>query len=407
MRKIKDKIVIITICLSMTIITLCPVRTVHGKTLRDWKNELANLEQQQASNKQQKNNASSQVTAKQNAIFNSETQIKNNEQAVEDAKVKIAESQVAIEEKNKEMEDVINIMQYTNLNSSEVYVDYIINSNSIPEMMERQAIIDQIINYTQGELDSLAALIKEKEQLQVDLAKQNEELTAAISTYEQQVVELQKLINKLNSTGLDLDEQIKAKKDQIAKFEKAGCKDNDDPEICYYKNSAGSSEFRRPLNSGFVTQQWGVNGHYGIDIGGNAPGTPVYAPADGEVYYVRDGISYYRSKGVKSCGGHVIYAYFKVNGQKYTAEFAHLKSYNVSNGQKIYQGQVIGTVGGDGSTTWYDQCTFGTHLHYAIAYGYYGIDYSYWSQWQSNTKATSVQSISGLKNQYGWKFTSR
>ena len=404
---IKNKIVIILLCLSLTIITLCPIRTVHGKTLREYKNELAALQQQQATNKQQKNNASSQITSKQNAIFSSEKQIENNEAAVEEAKKKIEEGKAEIEVKNKEMEDVINIMQYTGVNNSEVYIDYIINSDSIPEMMERQAIIDQIIDYTQGELDSLAALIKENEQLQVDLAEQNKTLEANISSYEKQLVELQKLINQLNSTGLDLDEQIKAKQDQIKKFEQAGCKDNDDPDYCYYNNSAGSGEFRRPLNQGFVTQQWGVNGHYGIDIGGNAPGTPVYAPADGEVYYVRDGINYYRSKGVKSCGGHVIYAYFKVNGKKYTAEFAHLKSYNVSNGQKIYQGQQIGTVGGDGSTTWYDQCTFGTHLHYAIAYGYYGIDYSYWSQWQSNTRATSVQSISGLKNQYGWKFTSR
>lgn len=404
---IKKKIVVIILCLSLTIITICPIRTVHGKTLRDYKNELATLQQQQANNKQQINTTSSQVTAKQNAIFNSENQIKANEKAVEEAKVKIEEGKQEIIKKNQEMEDVINIMQYTNINGSEVYIDYIINSDSISEMMERQSIIDQIIDYTQEELDSLAALIKENEQLQIDLAKQNEELTAAISSYEKQVVELQKLINKLNSTGLDLDEQIKAKKDLISKFEKAGCKDGDDPEICYYKNSAGSGEFTRPLNKGVVTQQWGVNGHYGIDIGGNAPGTPVYAPADGEVYYVRDGIQYYRSKGVKSCGGHVIYAYFRVNGKKYTAEFAHLKSYNVTNGQKIYQGQQIGTVGGDGSTTWYDQCTFGTHLHYAIAYGYYGIDYSYWSQWQSNTKATSVQSISGLKNQYGWTFTNR
>ena len=35
------------------------------------------MQQQQATNKQQKNNASSQITSKQNAIFSSEKQIEN------------------------------------------------------------------------------------------------------------------------------------------------------------------------------------------------------------------------------------------------------------------------------------------------------------------------------------------
>lgn len=402
----KNKIIIITICLSLIIVSFCPIKIVEGKTLRDYKNELAELEKKQASNRQQSSAADAEVTAKQNAITAAERQMKANEEAVEAAKVKIAESEEQIKVKNAELQDVINIMQYTEINSSEMYIDYIINSESISEMMERQAIIDQIIDYTQGELDALAALIKENEQLQIDLAAQNENLTASVASYEKQVAELEALINKLYTIGLDYDDQIKAQKSLISQFEKAGCKDNDSVDECYFNKGIGSGEFLRPTNTGYVTQTWGTNGHYGIDIG-VSPGTNVYAPADGVVYYVRDGVQYLRNNGKKSCGGHEIYIYFKVNGKTYTGEFAHLRAYYVSNGQTVRQGQVIALSGGDSSTFYYDRCTTGAHLHYALAYGYWGKDYSSWNTWLNKTTATTVQSIIGIKNQKGFKWTSR
>ena len=100
-----------------------------------------------------------------------------------------------------------------------------------------------------------------------------------------------------------------------------------------------------------------------------------------------------------------------VGGQAYTTEYAHLTSIYVKKGQKVKKGEVIGTVGGDSSTYWYDGCTRGTHLHYSVAYGYYGSDgkdgYRYWSTFTYNTRATNVQSISNFKNTRGWTWSSR
>ena len=139
-----------------------------------------------------------------------------------------------------------------------------------------------------------------------------------------------------------------------------------------------------------------------MDIGGNAKGTPIYAPANGTVASV-----VYKS----SCGGNIIYMHFTVNGKAYTGEFAHLTSINVKKGQYVTKGSVIGTIGGDSSTWYYDKCTTGLHLHYAIAYGYYlgggSNGYTSWSTFTSNTKATSVQAITGIKNQRGWTWRGR
>ena len=392
------KRIIISISLISLIFVMLFPTTVHAKKLRDYKNEVAKLESQQAENNRLTQSAKNSIDEKRNAILNANNTIEVNEQKVEDSKALVAESKEQIKIKTEELKEVINILQYSNINSDEVYMDYLFDSQSLEELMERQAIIEQVVDYTQEQLDSLDKLIVENEELQVQLNNDNVALNNSITEYEKQVEELEAYIEKLATIGMDYSEQLKAAQAQVKLFVDAGCKDDDDVDDCYYNKGGQSGAFSRPLNSGVVTQAWGNNGHKGMDIGGNSPGTYVYAPATGTVAYV----SYHQS-----CGGNIVYMHFRVNGQKYTGEFAHLRSINVSKGQKVTKGTVIGTVGGDSSTWYYDKCTTGPHLHYAIAYGYYLVDYYAWSTFTSNTKATSVQSITGIKNQRSWRFTTR
>jgi len=389
--------------LSLVLVMFMPLSVnAASKTLRDYKNEVAKLQSQKQENDRLTASTRNSIDAKRNAILNANNTISANEQKVEDSKALVAESQEEIKIKTEELKDVINILQYSNINSDEVYMDYLFDSQSIEDLMERQAIVEQVVEYTQEQLDSLDKLIHENEQLQVQLASDNVALNNSITAYEKQVEELEAYIEKLATIGLDYNEQIKAQQNLIKTFEAAGCKDNDSIDDCYYNKGGSSGAFSRPLVSGVVTQAWGNNGHKGMDIGGNRKGTYVYAPANGTVAYT----AYHQS-----CGGNIIYMHFKVGGKAYTGEFAHLTSINVKNGQTVTKGTVIGTVGGDSSTWYYDKCTTGPHLHYAIAYGYYlggGSDgYKSWSTFTTNTKATSVQSITGIKNQKGWRFTTR
>lgn len=399
------KIINILCIISLIILTICPTIKVEAKssgTLKDYKNELAKIQSEKAENNRLTTETKNQINAKRNAILKAENTIIENENKVEEAKEKVLESQEEIKIKSEELKDVIKIMQYSKVNSSEMYMDYIIDSSSISELMERQKVVEQIINHTQNQLDDLDELIRKNEKLQVTLANDNDNLTQSISDYEKQVAELEVFIEKRATIGLDYDEKIKAYKNNIKIYEDAGCKDNDLIDICYYSKSITSGAFSRPLNSGRVTQAWGNNGHKGMDLGGNKKGTPVYAPASGTVAHV----AYHQE-----CGGNIIYMHFNVGGQAYTGEFAHLTDMYVKPGQKVTKGTVIGTVGGDPSTYWYDSCTKGVHLHYAIAYGYWlsmsKDGYRSWNTFLTNSKATSVQSITGIKNQAGWKWSGR
>lgn len=387
--------IIIFILLSI----LVPLNVNAKGTLRDEKNELAEMKSKAATNNRLTNESKAQIDAKRNAIIKANNTISENEVKVENAKSKVSESQEQIKVKTEEMRDIINMIQYTNFNSGEVYFDYIFSSDSITDMIERQAVITQIVDYTQEELDNLNGLIKKNEDLQVQLANDNISLTNSISSYEKQVEDLEAYIEKLASIGMDYQEQIKAKEKIIKTYTDAGCKDDDKIDDCYNKKfTISSTNFNRPMKSGKLTQAWGNNGHAGMDIGGNPKGTAIYSPANGIV----TATSY-----KNSCGGNIIYIRHQVNGQKYTSEYGHLTAINVKVGQQVTPSTVIGTVGGDRSTFYYDKCTTGTHLHYSVSYGWYLVDYKSWSTFKSNTKATNVSSITHITNRKGWSWTTR
>ena len=395
------KIVSYLLIASFAFLTISPFTdVVEAKTLQQYKNAVAELEKKKDNTDRLTAATEQKIRSKRNAIASATSTIESNKESVENSKLLVAESEEKIKIKNAELEDVIKILQYTGTNSEEMYLEYVFESSSVYELMERQSVVEQIIDYTVEELESLETLITENKQLQTQLVKDNKNLETSITKYENQLLDLQEEIDKLATVGLDYQSQIEAQKGLIKIYEAAGCKNNDDIDICYYAKINGNGKFSRPLTKGKITQTWKNGVHYGIDLGGVPAGTSIYAPANGTIVYTK---KKYR------CGGNIIYMHAVVDGQKYTIEFAHLRSIKVKIGDVVKKGQVIATQGGDSSTWYYDSCTTGTHLHYSISYGYYFTNATWngFSTFQKNTKATSVQSISGFKNQKGWKWTTR
>ena len=90
---------------------------------------------------------------------------------------------------------------------------------------------------------------------------------------------------------------------------------------------------------------WRSGLHKGIDIA-NSTGTPVSTTASGLVIFA----------GWDGGYGKKIVIYHM---DKYTTVYAHLSDINVSVGDEVKQGQVIGKVGSTGHST-------GSHLHYEV-----------------------------------------
>ncbi|OHA95450.1 MAG: hypothetical protein A3C62_00370 [Candidatus Zambryskibacteria bacterium RIFCSPHIGHO2_02_FULL_39_16] len=104
--------------------------------------------------------------------------------------------------------------------------------------------------------------------------------------------------------------------------------------------------YLRPVSIGRKSQ--GLHGNNGIDIG--APtGTPILASADGKVIISRSG-------GYN--GGYGTYVVITHSNGTQTL-YAHMSRNNVSVGQEVVQGQIIGAIGSTGKST-------GPHLHFEV-----------------------------------------
>jgi murein DD-endopeptidase MepM/ murein hydrolase activator NlpD/LAS superfamily LD-carboxypeptidase LdcB len=104
------------------------------------------------------------------------------------------------------------------------------------------------------------------------------------------------------------------------------------------------------ITSGFGPR-WGRN-HQGIDIGVSS-GTEIKAPASGEVMHAKF--------GSKNCGGII----WIKHADGYETKYCHCKQINVSPGQKIKKGQIIGLTGGGKGDKGAGNST-GPHLHFEV-----------------------------------------
>jgi len=96
-----------------------------------------------------------------------------------------------------------------------------------------------------------------------------------------------------------------------------------------------------------ITGQWHI--HRGIDIATYRSGDPIVASADGQVVTAEYSYDY----------GNFIIIRHK---HGYYTRYAHMLRFNVSVGQRIQQGEVIGYIGNTGIST-------GPHLHYEVHIG--------------------------------------
>lgn len=95
----------------------------------------------------------------------------------------------------------------------------------------------------------------------------------------------------------------------------------------------------------------GYEFHYGSDIA-NSIGTKILSAADGIVSYAAPMGTY----------GNVIMVTHSIDGKIFTTVYAHLSAINVSSGQSVAKGQVIGKMGSTGRST-------GSHLHFEVHTG--------------------------------------
>ncbi len=204
---------------------------------------------------------------------------------------------------------------------------------------EAQAEVDrqrELRNRIEDARDQIAAHEAELEGTRVELESQRGELLAAQDTRRRALARLDDREGVLEGDVSELQAEIQAQLGGVGPFPMGP--------------QAAPGTFIFPVN-GTITSgfgyRWGRQ-HEGLDIGAGE-GTPIWAADDGTVVL---------QQSEAESGGYGNYTCID-HGAGLSTCYAHQSAFNVSLGDTVQQGQVIGLVGNTGNS-------FGAHLHFEV-----------------------------------------
>lgn len=212
--------------------------------------------------------------------------------------------------------------------------------------------LNELVKKTQSEIDRLAL---EQESVNKDI----EELEKEQAEYDQMEAEIQEAIRKAA-------EEQKLKEQQAAANNSNNNSQTSNPNSnpSYVTPNPGATGFMWPTPgfyyiSSYYGSRWGKL-HAGIDIGDSGiGGASVVAAQSGTVAYVYSSCTHNYPKSYNCCGGgYGNYVIISHDGT-YSTLYGHLSYVNVSVGDYVSQGQVIGAAGCTGHST-------GDHLHFEV-----------------------------------------
>ena len=246
------------------------------------------------------------------------------------------------------------------------YWAILFSSSSFSELLDNYMMIEEIIQYDNKVMEDLEALqtqvtadraALEEAQAEQEEAKQKQ--VAVQQELKEQENEVDKLIGEISAREDQLEE-MEAELKKAANDLDAEIKRKEKEYADQIKNVVSESGFLWPLPAGqnTLTSFYGnredpfthkSKNHTGIDV--SAPrGTPIYAAKSGVVTTSKLG-----SGSSWAYGEHVVISHSDGTSTLY----AHMSARNVTQGQTVKQGAVIGYVGTTGRST-------GNHLHFEV-----------------------------------------
>ncbi|WP_019415416.1 murein hydrolase activator EnvC [Paenisporosarcina sp. TG20] len=255
-----------------------------------------------------------------------------------------ADRKIIVEQaEDKELHEKQKVLIEDKLTQQEQSRDKLISlkANLDSQKSSKDSLVDQLEEET-------AKLVEEKNTLEHEnehLDEVSKEIENKIVTEQARLIEVARQAEIAN---MKKQAEERARQEAIAKR-------NKDQAVPAPVVSSGT--WTRPTTGRFSSTYGGRNigsgyeFHSGSDIA-NILGTPIVSAANGIVSYAARMGTY----------GNVIMVTHSIDGQIFTTVYAHLSAINVSSGQAVAKGQLIGKMGSTGRST-------GSHLHFEIHEG--------------------------------------
>lgn len=349
-----------------------------SNSISDAKDELHDLE----SEKSQALTASQKLTVQISEI---EQEINELEDGIKELETQITEKAEQIKKdeedyaKKKKALDERLVAMYENKDTT--YLDYLLSSSSLTDFISKYYLVSEMADY---DTQLLEAIEKEKNRIEEEkkvLEQNKTNLASAKNTKKIKMDSLKMAKAQKEQAVASLTEKEKQTQEKIEELEQdkaiiekklrqiAAAEEEARRKATAKNSSSSSSNYNgTPSVSGFIFPVQGLSkanirtktypsypGHTGVDVNINVTGKSVVAAKAGTV--VTSTALKNSSGSYRSYGEYIMISH----GDGTITLYAHMLagSRKVKEGDRVSQGQVIGTVGSTGNST-------GNHLHFEI-----------------------------------------
>ncbi|NPC94296.1 peptidoglycan DD-metalloendopeptidase family protein [Bacillus sp. WMMC1349] len=350
----------------------------NREELKKKKQELSELETKETNLKSDIEKIDRQMTNTNEKLEKKKEEINKTKTSIAKLKKQIKSLKEKTKKRNEILKDRMRSIQENG--GSVQYIDVLLGAKSFGDFITRAGALSKIVDADNNlleeqkkdlqeiqnketslnkNLENLQKAHKDLKELMTKLDKQQKKKTKVMNQVKRDKDHAHEELGSLENEAEVLKEQekaIKAEENYQQQVQaKSGSSSSDIEDSSLSHPSVPSSEgFIRPASGRFTSGFGGrsLGNHYGIDIANRGSGVPIYAAAAGTVYNARYSSSY----------GNVVFITHHMNGQTYQTVYAHMSSLKVRSGQRVKQGQVIGTMGNTGRS-------YGQHLHFEIHKG--------------------------------------
>ena len=364
MNKLKKKFKIV-ICIFLSIILFLS-NVIFAITSTELKQQEDDLDKKIQETNKELDGVHSQMSKELEKINSLNTEISSYQTEIDYLNTEISAKQIAIteqEEKYIEQNELLEKRLVALYESgTTTYLDVLLSSESLSDFISKYYLIAQLAEYDQELLERIETTKKQIENDKMALESSKQEIENKKKSLSNSISTKKKLVSNLSAEEADLQEQLEEFEKDKREIQSELAK------IAAEESSNKKYNYSSPSEYGYIFPVKGCSksninklifpsyaGHTGVDVNISVKGKNVVAVKDGTVV---KSLALKRPNGTyKSYGEYIV-----INHHDGTMTlYAHMLegSRKVSKGDKVVQGQVIGTVGNTGKST-------GTHLHFEV-----------------------------------------
>lgn len=348
----------------------------HNKQISDLDKEIAQFEKQLTAVTKEKKTLQSSVTQLNLSINKTDTSIKQTQTVIGTTQLQIQQLAGSINEKERSIRSnkssLAETISLLNEIDEQPFIAHILSSDGLSDIWADAESIMQLQGAVQGHIDVLAdqkyqldGLKESAEDKRLKLQKERDKLVSQKGSLSATKTAKNELLGQTKQKESEYQKLIAQKQAAKSAFESALGDLNAKLQYIVKQSDitpVGKGVLQWPVDKVRVTQKFGNTdfaksgayngkGHNGIDLG-MPVGTPLKAALTGTITGTGN------TDAIKGCYSFGKWVLIK-HGNGLSTLYAHLSQINVSSGQSVSTGDIIGYSGETGYAT-------GPHLHFGV-----------------------------------------